>query len=128
MIDFRYEAPGVLGAITNAPFGSRAMAETARSISGTSCIPIGMTSSPSADVTLPALRRKPGVAGCSGSTRKPTRRMLGEISLSNSSHFPAIANSKCVNPVVLDNRRLERLLAKLRYLQPHFTGLGLKRG
>src|SRR5262249_19420683 len=29
-------------------------------------------------------------------------------------------------PVTFDNCRLERLLAKLRYLQPNFTGLGLQ--
>src|ERR1700757_869451 len=112
-----------LGATMRPPFGARANSSTARSTSAALLTGAGMTSTPNEDADALSVRRNPGHAGCPASDMNMTRRVRGAISLSASSHFPAKAISKCVNPVIFAPGLDIRHHAELDWTTGAFFGL-----
>ena len=83
------------------PFGERAKAATARSISPASRTLTGLTSTLSDGATAWMTPNWPVPEPWAGSRRTATRVTPGAISLSSSSHFPPMLYSKSMNPVAL---------------------------
>ena len=88
----------------------------ARSISLPSRGSTECTSTPNDAAAVWMAASAPTPENCTGSRITATRDTLGEISLSNSSHFPLIMNSNWTNPVVLPPGRA--MLA----IRPRLTG------
>src|SRR6516165_3540223 len=91
----------VFGQYNEAAFGVCASALIARSISPRSRTFASVTCRPNAGAANAIARSWPGIAALSGLKRIAMFLTAGATSLSNSSHLPAIENSKLVKPVVL---------------------------
>src|SRR6516164_4274068 len=89
------------GSTMKPAFGVCASALIARSISPRSRTFASVTCRPNAGAANAIARSWPGIAALSGLKRIAMFLTAGATSLSNSSHLPAIENSKLVNPVVL---------------------------
>jgi hypothetical protein len=83
------------------PFAERANAVIPRSISSAPRTPTGVNSTPNVGATVWIAASPPEPAGTAGSRITATRITRGAISLSSSSHFPLMLNSKEVKPVAL---------------------------
>jgi hypothetical protein len=81
------------------PFGSRAKAAIACSISDVSRTSTGLISTLNEGATAWMAPSWPDPAGVIGLRMTAARVTPGAISLSSSSHFPLMPNSNCVNPV-----------------------------
>src|SRR6266545_4085979 len=90
-----------LAVTTRPPFGLRANATRARSISPTSRVSIALNSTADDDAMDWIAANWPIPAASAGSRRTAARVMWGAISLSSSSHFPLMPYSNAVNPVAL---------------------------
>src|SRR5262249_53758351 len=92
----------VLPVMINPPFGCRAKAAMARSISSVATrVLIEVNSTPDDDAADWIAPHCPLPAGFAGSRSTATRFTPGAICLSNSSHFAANPDSNEVNPVAL---------------------------
>src|SRR6516225_2139456 len=102
---------GVLAGTIRPPFAERAKSVTPRSISPASRASIELISTPRNGPTAWIAPNCPLPDGMLGSRRTAARVTLGEICLSNSSHFPLMPYSMLENPVALPPGRA-RLMAK----------------
>src|SRR6516162_2782309 len=83
-------------------FGSRACAATTDSSSDVSRTGAAMTSTPKdRAAALRGVRKYSAYGAVTGLNRRATRATRGAISLSSSSHLPAIVGSMLVKPVTL---------------------------
>src|SRR5215813_6694421 len=93
-------------------FGSRAFAETRDSSSDMSRTGAAIASTPKDKAaTLRGLKKYSAYGAVTGLNKKATRPTRGAISLSSSSHLPAIVGSILVKPVTFPSGR-EKLATK----------------
>src|SRR5262249_3494010 len=101
MISSRWRTVSALDVTTRPPFGERAKAAIARSISPGSRTLTGLTSTPTDGATDWMTANWPIPDVRAASRRTAARVTAGAICLSNSSHFPLKLYSNCIKPVAL---------------------------
>jgi hypothetical protein len=109
MINSRWATADALAVMITPPFGSRANAARARSISPGSCWSTALSSSLVDDAADWIAANWPIPAAKVGSRRTAARVTFGASSLSTSSHFPLMLYSNAANPVALPPGRTRLL-------------------